>query len=242
METTLADYNNLIELVEGMVNENTNFNDLHWKEINDNIAPKDAPIPYEEGVENIKFKMLHSAKLHAFKEEVFEIIDRAKNQKKALEKLDKIRNLWDKDYIFNFRQYKDKAIWIFGSTAEITDNLTNDQNEVGGLQSKKFMAPFMDQIKVLNDMFTNLESTIKKWNKVQSLWSALEPVFSAEDIRKSLPQEAAKFKNIDKDFVKNMNLAKDIKNIKQCCENDVIVSRLPDLEKQLYECQRKLNT
>jgi len=110
------------------------------------------------------------------------------------------------------------------------------------LQSKKFMAPFMDQIKVLNDMFTNLESTIKKWNKVQSLWSALEPVFSAEDIRKSLPQEAAKFKNIDKDFVKNMNLAKDIKNIKQCCENDVIVSRLPDLEKQLYECQRKLNT
>jgi dynein heavy chain len=26
-----------------------------------------------------------------------------------------------------------------------------------------------------------------------------------------------------------------------CCENDVIVSRLPDLEKQLYECQRKLD-
>jgi hypothetical protein len=48
--------------------------------------------------------MLHSAKLHAYKEEVFEIIDRAKNQKKALEKLEKIRNLWDKDYIFHFRQ------------------------------------------------------------------------------------------------------------------------------------------
>ena len=233
METTLNDYNNLIELVEGMVAEATNFNELHWRELNENIAPKDAQIPYEEGIDNIKFKMLHSAKLHAFKEEVFEIIDRAKNQKKALEKLDKIRGLWDKDYIFQFRQYKDKAIWIFTPPTEIIDNLTNDQNEVGGLQSKKFMAPFMDQIKVLNDMFTNLESTIKKWNKVQNLWSALEPVFSAEDIRKSLPQEAAKFKNIDKDFIKNMNLAKDIKNIKQCCENDVIVSRLPDLEKQL---------
>jgi len=111
--------------------------------------------------------------------------------------------------------------------------LTNDHNEVGGLQSKKFIAPFMDQIKILNDMFTNLESTIKKWNKVQSLWSALEPVFTSGDIIKSLPQEASKFKQIDKDFIKNMNLAKDIKNIKQCCENDVIVSRLPDLEKQL---------
>jgi len=97
METTLTDYNNLIELVEGMVNENTNFNELHWREINDSIAPKDSQIPFEEGVEFIKFNMLHAAKLHTCKEEVFEIIDRAKNQKKALEKLEKIRNLWEKD-------------------------------------------------------------------------------------------------------------------------------------------------
>lgn len=45
METTLTDYNNLIELVEGMVNENTNFNELHWRELNESIAPKDAQIP-----------------------------------------------------------------------------------------------------------------------------------------------------------------------------------------------------
>lgn len=111
--------------------------------------------------------------------------------------------------------------------------MTNDQNEISGLQSKKFMTPFMDQILLLNGMFNNLENTIKKWTKVQSLWTALEPVFSSEDIRKQLPQEASKFKNLDKDFVKNMNMAKDIKNVKLCCENDVIVSRLPDLEKQL---------
>ena len=29
METTLTDYNNLFDLVEDMVNENTQFNDLH---------------------------------------------------------------------------------------------------------------------------------------------------------------------------------------------------------------------
>jgi len=45
METTLTDYNNLIELVEGMVAEATNFNELHWRELNENIAPKDAQIP-----------------------------------------------------------------------------------------------------------------------------------------------------------------------------------------------------
>jgi dynein heavy chain len=89
--------------------------------------------------------------------------------------------------------------------------LTLHQNEISGLQTKKYMLPFMDRINSLNHMFNNLYETIKKWTKVQSLWTALEPVFSSEDIRKQLPQEASKFKNLDKDFVKNMTLAKDIK-------------------------------
>lgn len=65
MEITLGDYNNLIELVEGKVAEHTNFNKRHWREINEIIAHKDKPIPSEEGVENIKTKMLYVARLHA---------------------------------------------------------------------------------------------------------------------------------------------------------------------------------
>jgi len=91
----------------------------------------------------------------------------------------------------------------------------------------------MTKISELSELFTGLEQTIKRWVKVQSLWTSLEPVFSSEDIRKQLPAEAAKFKNLDKDFTKNMNLAKDLQLVKSCCENDVITTRLPDLEKQL---------
>jgi len=123
----------------------------------------------------------------------------------------------------------------------VMDNLTNDQTEISTLLSKKFMAPYMDKITALSTMFTELEQTIKRWVKVQSLWTSLEPVFSSEDIRKQLPAEAAKFKNLDKDFTKNMNLARDLQLVKACCENDVITTRLPDLEKQLYECQKKLD-
>lgn len=224
-----------------MVKDQTGFNDLHWEEVNQ-IAQEGKKIDYINGVENIKFKALYDADLHSFKEETFEIIEKAKNQKRSLEKVDKIRKAWEQEYKFTFKPYKDKGIYIFAGTAEISENLTNHQNEISGLQSKKFMVPFMDQITNLNSMFNNLEMTIKKWTKVQSLWTALEPVFNAEDIRKQLPQEASKFKNLDKDFVKNMNMAKDLQFVKLCCENDVIVSRLPDLEKQLYECQRKLDS
>jgi len=223
-----------------MVKDQTGFNDLHWEEVN-YIAPENKKIDYKNGVENIKFKALYEAELHNFKDDTFEIIEKAKQQKRSLEKVEKIRQAWELEYKFTFKQYKDKGIYIFAGVADITENLTNHQNEISGLQSKKFMQPFMDQITTLNGMFNNLEITIKKWTKVQSLWTALEPVFSSEDIRKQLPQEASKFKNLDKDFVKNMNMAKDLQNVKLCCENDVIVSRLPELEKQLYECQRKLD-
>jgi hypothetical protein len=59
-------------------------------------------------------------------------------------------------------------------TADITDNLTKDQNEVSCLYSNMFILPLIDQIKMLNDMFTILESIIKNWNKVQIFESALE--------------------------------------------------------------------
>jgi dynein heavy chain len=224
-----------------MIKEETGFGDLHWEEINDSIAPKDKKIDYESGDDSIKLKNLYDSQIHKYKDETYEIIDKAKQQKRSLEKVANITLNWDTQYSFVFKKYKDRTIKLFAGVGEISENLTNDQNEITGLQTKKFMIPFMDKIDALNTMFNNLENTIKKWTKVQTLWSALEPVFFAEDIKKQLPQEAAKFRNLDKDFQKNMALASDIKLVKLCCENDVIVSRLPDLEKQLYECQRKLD-
>jgi len=173
---------------------------------------------------------------------VEEITDKAKNQKKNLEKVARITNNWEKDYKFEFKKYKEKdSMWIFTGIPEIMEKLTTEQTEVSTLQSKKFMVPYLDKINALSQMFMELEQTIKRWVKVQSLWTSLEPVFSSEDIRKQLPVEAGKFKNLDKDFSKNMNLAKDLQLVKGCCENDVITTRLPDLEKQLYECQKKLD-
>ena len=47
-----------------------------------------------------------------------------------------------------------------------------------------------------------MSETIEQWLMVQSMWMYMEAVFSGGDIVKQLPQEAKRFQNIDKNFMK----------------------------------------
>ncbi len=47
-----------------------------------------------------------------------------------------------------------------------------------------------------------VSETIEQWLMVQSMWMYMEAVFSGGDIVKQLPQEAKRFQNIDKNFMK----------------------------------------
>jgi dynein heavy chain len=47
-----------------------------------------------------------------------------------------------------------------------------------------------------------VSETLEGWLTVQSMWQYMEAVFSGGDIVKQLPQEAKRFANIDKNFMK----------------------------------------
>jgi dynein heavy chain len=47
-----------------------------------------------------------------------------------------------------------------------------------------------------------VSEVIEQWLIVQNMWMYMEAVFSGGDIVKQLPQEAKRFQNIDKNYIK----------------------------------------
>lgn len=89
---------------------------------------------------------------------------------------------------------------------------------------------------------STVSEIIEMWLQVQNMWMYMEAVFSGGDIAKQLPQEAKRFQNIDKNYMKIVSNAFDVKNVVQTCYgNELMKNLLPHLTEQLELCQKSLS-
>lgn len=82
---------------------------------------------------------------------------------------------------------------------------------------------------------------MEQWFQVQNVWTYMEAVFSGGDIVKQLPTEAKRFQNIDKNFMKIVQMAAETGNTVDVCNNiELIKTMLPHLQVMfwtLIECR-----
>ncbi|KAM4579488.1 dynein axonemal heavy chain 8-like, partial [Fundulus diaphanus] len=235
LKKTIDDFNESCPLLEMMANKS--MQRRHW----DRIATLTG---HHFDVESVTFKLrnIMEAPLLTYKDDIEDICISAVKEKDIEAKLTQVKEMWSGQTL-SLMTFKNRGeLMLKGAeTTEILTILEDSLMVLGSLLSNRYSAFYKAEIQ---DWVSNLSASseiIELWIIVQNLWVYLEAVFVGGDIAKDLPQEAKRFQDIDKSWIKVMKRAQKVPNVLECCVGDPILGQLlPDLQKQLELCQKSL--
>eukprot|EP00768_Dysnectes_brevis_P002834 gnl/Dysnectes_brevis/2072_a2396_807.p1 GENE.gnl/Dysnectes_brevis/2072_a2396_807~~gnl/Dysnectes_brevis/2072_a2396_807.p1 ORF type:complete len:4631 (+),score=1942.19 gnl/Dysnectes_brevis/2072_a2396_807:116-13894(+) len=210
----------------------------HWKAVSDLCKTE-----FDVEDENFRLRSLLDAPLLDHNEDIEDICNAAQKETDIDEKLSGIRSEWQ-DQVFNFMEFKTRGLLQLSppETSELITLLEDTQMLLGSLVSNRYNAHFKDDIVMWVKRLSTTDEVLTLWLQVQQAWIYLEAVFNSGDIARQLPQEAKRFSQIDKSWVKIMNTAVNTPNAIHLTNiDDTLRSLLPHLTEQLELCQKSLS-
>ncbi len=112
--------------------------------------------------------------------------------------LTKISKLWAETN-FVTKPYRElKHVYILGGLDDVFTLLEDNQVLLQTMMGSRYIAGVQADVELWDKRLSLLSDTLDEWITCQRSWMYLETIFSAEDIQRQLPAEAAKFHTVDK--------------------------------------------
>lgn len=97
------------------------------------------------------------------------------------------------------------------------------------------------RVEVFYNELNNIQNILDSWFKCQGTWSYLEPIFISDDISKSMPAEAVKFRGVNESWIRIMESTVINPNVKSRCADETLLVTLNSHNNTLEEILRKLH-
>ena len=209
----------------------------HWKDLM-KVIKTDFMLPAENP--DMRLRNLMDMNLHQFGEGVDEITDKAQKEAKHEETLFELEASWA-DINFSTATYKDTEVQLVHLEENLVEQLEADQMAVQSIVASRYTHFKQDALewqRVLN----SVSEIVALLLDLQRTWSYLEPLFiGSEEVKRELPQDAAKFEQVDTEVKAILKKATFQKQVKMTCEEPGLLKKLQDIEKKQEACKKKLS-
>ncbi|XP_066905836.1 dynein axonemal heavy chain 6 isoform X2 [Halyomorpha halys] len=193
---------NLREKVEAMKDKlpvinnllNPNVKRRHWLLLEKILNCKFLP-------DEVKtLKKLEELGMFNYPEVIADLSAQASSESALEGLLKKVEDAW-KSLEFTVVPYKDaKDVYMLSALEEINTILDETHINLSTISSSRSVGPIKPKVDEWNEKVELFSKTLEEWTNCQTNWLYLEPIFSAPDIQRQLPNEAKMFLIVDKSY------------------------------------------
>jgi dynein heavy chain len=209
----------------------------NWKEI---FGFFKIPFHDIKTLEEITLGELLNNNLTAYIEKLEFIATASFQQEKISKDLEKITGDWDNTDLKIMPYNKSKDKFIISSIEEIKNQLDEHGQLIQSALASKFVDVIRDKVQKWDDELTLINRIIDEWIMCQKQWIYLENIFSADDIKRQIPDAHKNFSRVNKGFRELMNKANHNRNCIENCRQEGLYDRLCRYHKELDHIQKSL--